>query len=178
MPGAVLGFHGGIHNSGYEIKIKKDDNELSVAMKKTFQKLLKTETALFKKMRIDHQIVKDSFDLTKVKERPAVITIEVNGETFTFGVEQQKEVAKLLNDLEKEGKVFDYSVTSASEQSQNKVYFPSKETLMNKYRVKGISNYPYPSNQDEADKLAKEMANALEIENGFVIVGEFSSEKK
>lgn len=178
MPGAVLGFHGGIHFSEDEFKIEKGDNKLSIAMKKTFQKLLKTETALFKKMGIDHQIVKNSFELTKVEKRPAVITIEAHGKTFTFNAEQTKEIEKLLNEVQKEGKVFKLSVTNASEQSQNKVYFPSKETLMSKYRVKGISNYPYPSNQDEADNIAKAIAIALGNEEGLIIVGEFSSEKK
>lgn len=178
MPGAVLGFHGGIHFSEEEFKVKKGDSKLIVAMKKTFQKLHKTETALFKKMGIDHQIIKDSFDLTKVEKRPAVITIDAHGETFTFNAEQTKEIKKLIHELQKEGKIFNFSVTNASEQSLNKAYFPSKETLMNRYRVKGIVNYPYPSSQDEVDNIAKAIAIALGNEEGFIIVGEFSSEKK
>lgn len=178
MPGAVLGFHGGIHFSEDETKITKDDHDIAIQFKDGLKKLLETEAALFLTMGIDHQIVKDSFDLTKIKKRPGVITIEAHGETFTFGAEQQKEVEKLFSDLEKEGKAFKFSVTNDSEQSLNKVYFPSKETLMNKYRVKGISNYPYPSNQDEADNIAKAIAIALGHDEGFIIVGEFSSEKK
>ncbi|MBX9899741.1 MAG: hypothetical protein K2Y28_03070 [Burkholderiaceae bacterium] len=178
MPGAVLGFHGGIYYGKDEFKIEKGDSRLDTAMKKAFQKLHKTETALFKKMGINHQIIKDSADLTKVEKRPAVVTIETDGETFTYSAEQSEEIKNLLNKLQKERKIFKANIAYASEQSLNKVYFPSKETLMSKYRVKGISNYPYPSNQDEVDNIAKAIAITFGNEEGFIIVGEFTSEKK
>ena len=166
LSGAVLGFHGGLFDKN-EFAIKKGDNDEEKQGKKHFLKLFKNDSAQYKVLSIDHQILRDSYELTKGKLSPGTVSIHVNDETHNFSFEQRNELEKLIRDLKKEGKNFTFTVSRPSNQSLSKVYFPSKEALIKKYRVKGIANYPYPNNQEEMNTIAKEISNDLEVVGDF-----------
>lgn len=166
-PNAILGFHGGIQGVNPFKKITKSAlPALKVAMR-DMSLLWQHDELFFKQIGVDRELIKNSFELTKVIKSATTYTVTVTGEKFIFSENQVDEAFALRDKMAKKGEKAELVVVGASMQSTNKVYFPSKVALV-KYGVKGIKEYPYPVNQEQMQQLAESFSD------DFVIVGDYA----
>lgn len=157
QPGAVLGFHGGASGPGgsqYPSKSFKKNQ-----LKSEIENLAHEEQLFFRSIGFDPTFIHISALLT-IATTPMVFKVDLDeGKEVHIFYNQEdlkKFLVKILHTPHK------WSISAG--RPSRKVYFPNQH-MLTKYGVKGITEYPYPVDQEAMDMLGKK----LEVE----LVGDF-----
>jgi hypothetical protein len=166
-PGAFLGFHGGLTGGPPMVLEPADFPQFSpeqfAAVNLQMQALYERETHFFAKLGFDPVLLKISDDKTATKEIHRSFTVSSKGKVMgTFPFEKEQEAKSLYDELIKKNQDA-YMATTLDNRSPTKLYFPSKSTLQ-KYGVKGIEDYPYPTNQKDLEIQAQAALELREVE--------------
>ncbi|MBK1888992.1 hypothetical protein Undi14_03025 [Undibacterium sp. 14-3-2] len=162
MPDAVLGFHGGVSGAA------KNKNELNHIKNTSFQSELndleREEQSFYSSLGFDSTLIHISALLT-IATVPAIFKVELDDDKHVYTFSNRAELAVFLSKTIDSMTKYRISVARPSP----RVYFPNQH-MLTKYGVKGITDYPYPVNQQAMDMLAKE----LEVE----LIGDYVSDQK
>ncbi len=168
MPGAVLGFHGGIFGTeagGTKGKendtVQKMDDTVS-APSTLLKGIIQGSYAFYRDMGFDPELLRISYLLTLATAQLQV-KIKLASDEHEYRFSSLDEAEVFLRNLPKSKTLKSMDVGRPSP----KVYFPNQHMLI-KYGVKGITAYPYPADQAALDALGK----ALELE----LIGDFAQQ--
>lgn len=165
-PSAILGFHGGIgihtpSNLGAEASSERLTASLAPLLK-----LIENEQKFYEKIKVNPDLVDLSAKLARGEKSFIVINIEGKQNIKKiFPADHEAEQEKFIEKELKRNPRANWSLTFQNE-TQNKLYFPSIETL-NKFGVTGVLSYPYPRNQHELEVRVKN------IFDDVIAVGDF-----
>lgn len=162
LPGAVLGFHGGITGKS---PLAKVTSPAFAKVKRQMNAFFGEDEKHFKSLAIDKRLIELSYELTKPTEN--TISYELKTTEKTYSELSEPEAEKIIANAIERNQLESVDITIHNA-SRNKAYFPSRSTLQ-KYGVKGILNYPYPKDKDEMTMMLKDEFNG-ELE----LVGDFN----
>lgn len=159
---ALLGFHGGLDESA------KFDNsvETSVEIENALapiKRLASEEEAFFSQIGFDRELISISLKKTKLQKSVEEYVVTYGDKKVEF--DSSEKVEQFLNQFKGIDQNFSIHMRFG-QASPWKMYFPSKSILL-KYGVKGIVDYPYPKNQMELNNLAKVYSERLEAVGDF-----------
>lgn len=160
LPGAVLGFHGGIYGTA---PIEESRSNRTKASSVSMSAFWREDDAFFKVIGFNKELLKRSHELTAPAIQTTTYKVSARGENYTF--DSENEFKDFLGDLIQKKEKFGISIT-VNGASDSIAYFPDEKTL-SRYGVKGIEDYPYPKDKQEMDLLAKT------VDEKFQLIGDF-----
>lgn len=160
LPGAVLGFHGGVYGDPPIQNSRPNKTRMGSVSMADFWK---EDDVFFKQIGFNKELLKRSHELTAPAIQTTTYKVSARGENFTF--DSERELKEFLSDLIQKKEKFGMSIT-VNGASDSIAYFPDEKTLL-MYGVKGIEAYPYPKNKQEMDLLAKT------VDEKFQLIGDF-----
>ncbi|MFZ6687002.1 hypothetical protein ACO0K0_04565 [Undibacterium sp. SXout11W] len=169
-PDSILGFHGGVPTSYDDKKGSEVDLKQENLLKEQLATLVNAEQGFFKKIGVDHQLISDSFELTKGEKN--LLKIEFPEDKYpskTVLDDQYELIADYLLEIRSRDPEVSFKLSRENE-IRNTLYFPSYAVLR-KYGVKGIIEYPYPKDQCELDVWIKNISDDFD---SIFAVGDFS----
>lgn len=165
MPGAVLGFHGGVYAkevAGKAGAARQKNKQLESAMPASLESIVDESSAFYRSVGFDPELLSISYLLTLATAQLQV-KIKLASDEHEYRFSSLDEAEVFLRNLPKSKTLKSMDVGRPSQ----KVYFPNQHMLI-KYGVKGITAYPYPADQAALDALGK----ALELE----LIGDFAQQ--
>lgn len=165
MPGAVLGFHGGVYAkevAGKAGAARQKNKQLESAMPASLESIVDESSAFYRSVGFDPELLRISYLLTLATAQLQV-KIKLASDEHEYRFSSLDEAEVFLRNLPKSKTLKSMDVGRPSP----KVYFPNQHMLI-KYGVKGITAYPYPADQAALDALGK----ALELE----LIGDFAQQ--
>lgn len=157
MPGSVLGFHGGAPDpvtNPHQAESAKPNKFVS-----EMDKLASDQQQFYRSVGFDPELIHISALLT-IATTPLIFELQFDGDKQAHTFSSKDELALFLKKALTDKK-FHLTVVRPTP----KVYFPN-QSMLTKYGVKGITDYPYPADQNALDVLGKTLG--LELIGDFV----------
>ena len=156
MPGAVLGFHGGAPDPA------ENQHQAESAKKgqlgSEIDKLANDQELFYRSVGFDPRLIHISALLT-IATSSLIYELEFDDDKQVHTFTSKDELARFLKKSMANRK-FQLKVVRPT----SKVYFPN-ESILTKYGVKGITDYPYPADQAALDALGEAL--------GIELIGDF-----
>lgn len=161
-PNAVLGFHGGTTCSDSIGQHDDHDNAMLKAAHEMRRNACGRYSGFMKLIGVDKALIDLSFNLTKPPIRHVWLSVEdIDGVVTKFDDDAVEQAMALAKELTEKKRLRNFDISSYG-LSSDKVYFPSRQTLEH-FGVKGIEQYPYPSDQTHMDRIAKSIYPELQV---------------
>ncbi|WP_339938453.1 hypothetical protein [Undibacterium luofuense] len=148
LPDAVLGFHGGsTSSSAKKDTIRKAKASKNETVRQVAQMLERTWT-FYESVGFDDELIVISGKLTR--SVPTVYRVELKDGSEQKVFTEEKRFQAFMKAHIKQIKSFSFGPDSPL------IYFPNLH-MLTKYGVTGITDYPYPADQQAMDALAKRL---------------------
>lgn len=148
LPDAVLGFHGGsTSSSAKKDTIRKAKASKNETVRQVAQMLERTWT-FYESVGFDDELIVISGKLTR--SVPTVYRVELKDGSEQKVFTEEKRFQAFMKAHIKQIKSFSFGPDSPL------IYFPNLH-MLTKYGVTGITDYPYPADQQAMDVLAKRL---------------------
>ncbi len=162
LPDAILGFHGGSMSSSAKKdtirKVKASKNE---TVRQVAQMLERTWT-FYESVGFDDELIVISGKLTR--NVPTIYRVELKDSSEQKVFTEEKRFQAFMKAHIKEIKSFSFDPDSPL------IYFPNLH-MLKKYGVTGITDYPYPADQQAMDALTKRLIDQDDLD--IKLIGDY-----